>query len=134
MPLYDYECRGCGHRFEALVRPSSPAVCPSCQGQDLEQLLSLFAVSSDGTRQLNLKAATATGDINAAHLLVHNVVANALHRPLEPAKSQDLDRSNGRVVRHAWSTTTYRPKQSQDRINEASRRCNRLESIQVETL
>ena len=57
MPLYDYECRGCGHRFEALVRPSSPPACPSCQGQDLEQLLSLFAVSSDGTRRSNLQAA-----------------------------------------------------------------------------
>ena len=57
MPLYDYECRGCGHRFEALVRPSSPAACPSCEGTDLEQLLSLFAVSSDGTRRSNLQAA-----------------------------------------------------------------------------
>ena len=57
MPLYDYECRGCGHRFEALVRPAHPPVCPSCQGQDLEQLLSLFAVSSDGTRRSNLQAA-----------------------------------------------------------------------------
>lgn len=57
MPLYDYKCRACGHQFEALVRDASLPVCPACQGRDLEQLLSLFAVSSDGTRQANLKAA-----------------------------------------------------------------------------
>jgi putative FmdB family regulatory protein len=57
MPLYEYECRGCGHRFEALVRGSIVPACPSCQGQDLQQLLSLFAVSSDGTRRSNLQAA-----------------------------------------------------------------------------
>ena len=57
MPLYDYKCRACGHQFEALVRDATLPVCPSCQGQDLEQLLSLFAVSSDGTRQANLHSA-----------------------------------------------------------------------------
>ena len=57
MPIYEYECRGCGHRFEALVRGSVVPACPSCQEQDLEHLLSLFAVSSEGTRQSNLQAA-----------------------------------------------------------------------------
>jgi putative FmdB family regulatory protein len=57
MPIYEYKCGTCGHQFERLVRPSSAlalpvaAACPSCQGQNLEQLLSLFAVSSDSTRQ-----------------------------------------------------------------------------------
>jgi putative FmdB family regulatory protein len=57
MPLYEYKCCGCGHAFEVLVRPSdtdAPA-CPSCQSQDLERLLSMFAASSDGTRSLALK-------------------------------------------------------------------------------
>lgn len=57
MPIYEYECRGCGHRFEALVRASIVPPCPSCQGRDLNQLLSLFAVSSDSTRQSALKSA-----------------------------------------------------------------------------
>jgi putative FmdB family regulatory protein len=59
MPIYEYECRGCGQRFEHLVRPPIPAgdnlACPSCQSQDLEKLLSSFAVSSEGTRQLHLQ-------------------------------------------------------------------------------
>jgi len=57
MPLYDYECRKCGHEFEVLVRPGSgtPA-CSACGSEDIERLLSGFAVSSENTRAQNLKA------------------------------------------------------------------------------
>ena len=57
MPLYEFECRGCGHVFETLVRDSSTPSCPACQGQNLERLLSMFAVSSEHTRRSNLDAA-----------------------------------------------------------------------------
>ena len=57
MPIYEYECRSCGHTFEALVRASDVPLCPSCKSQDLEQLISLFAVSSAGTRQSSLASA-----------------------------------------------------------------------------
>ncbi len=57
MPIHEYECRRCEHRFEALVRGSDRPTCPQCQGDDLEQMLSLFAVSSDATRQSNLQSA-----------------------------------------------------------------------------
>jgi putative FmdB family regulatory protein len=47
MPIYDFRCRACGHEFEALVRSQDgPPLCRSCHGQDLERLLSGFAVSS----------------------------------------------------------------------------------------
>ena len=56
MPIYEYECRGCGHQFEFLLLPTNPAApaCPSCKGQELERVISMFAVSSDGTRKLAL--------------------------------------------------------------------------------
>jgi len=57
MPIYEYECRACGHQFELLVLKTTVAACPSCEGQDLERLLSGFAVSSEGTRQSNIAAA-----------------------------------------------------------------------------
>jgi putative FmdB family regulatory protein len=58
MPIYEYACRQCGRRFEYLVLPASPAAeCPSCQKTDLEQLISLSAVSSETSRQTNLSAA-----------------------------------------------------------------------------
>jgi putative FmdB family regulatory protein len=58
MPIYEYECRKCGHRFEYLVLHSSPtAACPACRKKDLKQLISLSAVSSESTRQANLRGA-----------------------------------------------------------------------------
>jgi len=57
VPIYDYSCRACGHRFETLVLPTTAPACPACASQDLERLLSAPAVSSEGTRQRALKAA-----------------------------------------------------------------------------
>lgn len=58
MPIYEYQCRQCGHRFEYLVLKSTPAAeCPSCHHQDLTQLISLCSMSSESTRQANLNAA-----------------------------------------------------------------------------
>ena len=57
MPIYDYQCRGCGEEFELLVLKNTVAACPACQSQDLEQLISGFSVSSESSRQANLKAA-----------------------------------------------------------------------------
>lgn len=59
MPIYEYECRTCGHRFEAIVLPPAlvePA-CPSCQGHDLEKLLSTSAISTSGTKKMSLSSA-----------------------------------------------------------------------------
>ena len=57
MPLYEYRCRACAHQFEALVRTGDVPACPACQSGDLEQLLSMFAVSSESTRKSNLQSA-----------------------------------------------------------------------------
>ena len=58
VPIFEYECRQCGHRFEYLVLHSSPvAECPACRQQDLDRLTSLCTVSSETSRQANLGAA-----------------------------------------------------------------------------
>jgi putative FmdB family regulatory protein len=57
MPLYDYVCRACGRLFEALVRGSDTPACPACASTDLERQMSLFAVSSQATRQSSLTSA-----------------------------------------------------------------------------
>jgi putative FmdB family regulatory protein len=57
MPIYDYQCRHCGHEFEMLVLKGSVATCPSCQSDDLEQLLSGFAVSTEAMTRARVKAA-----------------------------------------------------------------------------
>jgi putative FmdB family regulatory protein len=60
MPVFEYQCRQCGHQFEYRVLHSSPAAeCPACHKQDLEQQISLCAVSSEARQQANLSAAHA---------------------------------------------------------------------------
>ena len=50
MPLHEYQCRKCGHRFERIQKFSDgPArKCPECGGA-LEQLLHAPAVQFKGT-------------------------------------------------------------------------------------
>jgi len=50
MPLYEYQCRKCGHRFERIQRFSDPLVkkCPECGG-GVERLLSAPAVQFKGS-------------------------------------------------------------------------------------
>lgn len=57
MPIFDYQCRGCGREFELLVLKGGVAACPACQSQDLEQLLSGFAVSTEAMTRARVKAA-----------------------------------------------------------------------------
>jgi putative FmdB family regulatory protein len=35
MPIYEYECRGCGRQFEYLVRGEEIPICPGCGQSDL---------------------------------------------------------------------------------------------------
>jgi putative FmdB family regulatory protein len=55
MPLYDFQCRSCGHQFEALVRAGDVARCPSCSGTDLERQLPIVAVSTEERRRASVK-------------------------------------------------------------------------------
>ena len=50
MPLYEYECKKCGHRFEKIQKFSDKMVkkCPDCGGQ-VEQMISAPAVQFKGT-------------------------------------------------------------------------------------
>ena len=57
MPIFEYECRACGHEFEQLVRAGDIPACPSCTGRDLEKRLSLSTISSAAIRQANIKKA-----------------------------------------------------------------------------
>lgn len=50
MPLYEYLCKKCGHRFERIQKFSDPMVkkCPECGGA-VEQVLSPPAVQFKGS-------------------------------------------------------------------------------------
>jgi putative FmdB family regulatory protein len=50
MPLYEYECKKCHHRFERIQKFSDPHVkkCPDCGGP-IEQVISAPAVQFKGS-------------------------------------------------------------------------------------
>jgi putative FmdB family regulatory protein len=50
MPLYEYECESCGHRFERIQKVSDPppAACPTCGGP-VHKLMSSPAIQFKGS-------------------------------------------------------------------------------------
>lgn len=50
MPLYEYQCKKCGHRFERIQKFSDKPVkkCPDCGGS-VEQVISAPAVQFKGS-------------------------------------------------------------------------------------
>lgn len=52
MPLFEYQCRGCGHVTEFLEKPGSRAkhTCEQCGDKNMDKLLSTFSARvSQGT-------------------------------------------------------------------------------------
>lgn len=49
MPIYEYECKSCHHRFEKIQKFSDPHVqeCPKCGGE-IEQVITAPAVQFKG--------------------------------------------------------------------------------------
>ena len=47
MPIFEYQCSGCGKEFEKLVRSSSPEPeCPACSSTNLQKKISTFSSTS----------------------------------------------------------------------------------------
>ena len=61
MPLYEYECRACGHEFEYLTRAEQSPACPACKSEDLQKQLSVFAVNASGGSNATREAAGPCG-------------------------------------------------------------------------
>lgn len=62
MPIFEFQCRSCGHQFEHLVLPwlqkaGETPECPTCHAKDVEKMLSICAISSEATRQSSLQKA-----------------------------------------------------------------------------
>lgn len=51
MPMYEYQCNGCHHRFERIQLTSAKAdetTCPQCQASSVQRLMSTFASQIKG--------------------------------------------------------------------------------------
>lgn len=50
MPIYEYACESCDHKFEKLIFNTAAEVdCPSCHGTKLRKLFSVFSSVSGGS-------------------------------------------------------------------------------------
>lgn len=49
MPMFEYQCQECGHRFEALVIANRrPDACPRCKSPEIEKQFSTFGLGGGG--------------------------------------------------------------------------------------
>lgn len=59
MPIYEYECKACGHRMEKLQKISADPLkaCPACERDDLERLVSAagFRLAGGGWYETDFK-------------------------------------------------------------------------------
>ena len=46
MPIFEYVCNDCNHKFEQLVMNGNAVKCKSCEGENLRKLFSVFASTS----------------------------------------------------------------------------------------
>lgn len=52
MPLYEYRCVDCQQESELLIRGEEKPVCPKCQSERLEKLLSAPVAHGTSSRSL----------------------------------------------------------------------------------
>lgn len=80
MPIYEFECRGCGHRFDHLQRLSDedPTICPTCGEALLHRRVSApsFRLAGSGWYETDFKK---DGDKK------RNLVDSATHGDAKPA-------------------------------------------------
>lgn len=60
MPIYEYECKACGHRLEAIQKISDDPLsdCPECKKPELRKLISAagFRLKGGGWYETDFKA------------------------------------------------------------------------------
>ncbi|MDT0499788.1 MULTISPECIES: zinc ribbon domain-containing protein [unclassified Halomonas] len=60
MPIYEYECKACGHRLEKLQKLSAEPLtdCPACTTSALTRLVSAagFRLAGDGWYETDFKS------------------------------------------------------------------------------
>lgn len=59
MPIYEFECSSCGHRFDRLQKLSDtdPSVCPACDAPHLRRMVSApsFRLAGSGWYETDFK-------------------------------------------------------------------------------
>jgi putative FmdB family regulatory protein len=53
MPIYEYACADCGHRFEELIFSDEKPLCPKCESASAEKQLSTFSAMASPQPELD---------------------------------------------------------------------------------
>jgi putative FmdB family regulatory protein len=56
MPIYEFECEGCGARFEELVRAGAEVACKGCGSERTRRLYSTVAPSGRQPRGAKVRS------------------------------------------------------------------------------
>ena len=85
MPIYEYACNTCGHRFEVFQKMSDPppSTCPSCSAEDVRKLVSASAFVLKGggwyKDHYGLKSGSSTSEPNLpASLKIAAIVSSSI--------------------------------------------------------
>ena len=64
MPIYEYACEDCGHRFEELIFSDEKPLCPKCESASAEKQLSTFSAMGSPKPELGPGPCGTCGDPN----------------------------------------------------------------------
>lgn len=55
MPVYEYSCKKCGHRFEKLQKnvEAGPISCPNCNSTEVKKEISSFSATESTSGSCN---------------------------------------------------------------------------------
>ena len=56
MPIYEYQCEDCNNCFESIVFGNEQPNCPSCNGENVNRLMSACSFFSKGSQGQTVKA------------------------------------------------------------------------------
>ncbi|MEA2117456.1 zinc ribbon domain-containing protein [Halovibrio sp. HP20-50] len=91
MPIYEYECKACGHRMEKLQKISADPLkdCPACESDGLQRLVSAagFRLAGGGWYETDFK----TGSKK-------NLVADGKPASSEASKTSDTGTTSKSVT------------------------------------
>ncbi|MGB3268502.1 MAG: zinc ribbon domain-containing protein [Rhodanobacter sp.] len=83
MPIYEFECTGCGHRFDRLQKLSDndPTTCPACAAEKLQRRVSApaFRLAGSGWYETDFKK-----DGEKKHNLAGTAAAGSEGKPASP--------------------------------------------------
>ena len=88
MPIYEYECEACGHRYDILQKAGDPllTVCPECSQPTLKKLVSAarFRLSGSGWYETDFKAENK-----------RNLASSDSQKPSDGKHAKSSKKSNG---------------------------------------